>query len=79
MDRVRRAIAEEPRTPFQIVPFLVGDEAPSEMIVSWGLSEVLCYLRHLEARGEAGALDGAEPARWAVAVSQGERSRGACP
>jgi glyoxylase-like metal-dependent hydrolase (beta-lactamase superfamily II) len=67
VDRVRRAIAEEPRTPFEIVPFLVGDEAPSEMIVSWGLSEVLCYLRHLEVRGEAVALDGEDPARWRLA------------
>jgi glyoxylase-like metal-dependent hydrolase (beta-lactamase superfamily II) len=64
VERVRRAIADEPRTPFEIVPFLVGEEAPSEMLVSWGLSEVLCYLRHLEVRGEAAALDGEEPARW---------------
>jgi glyoxylase-like metal-dependent hydrolase (beta-lactamase superfamily II) len=64
VERVCRAIADEPRTPFEIVPFLVGEEAPSEMLVSWGLSEVLCYLRHLEVRGEAAALDGEEPARW---------------
>jgi glyoxylase-like metal-dependent hydrolase (beta-lactamase superfamily II) len=67
VDRVRQAIADEPRTPFDIVPFLVGDEAPSEMMVSWGLSEVLCYLRHLEVREEARPLDGEEPARWALA------------
>jgi glyoxylase-like metal-dependent hydrolase (beta-lactamase superfamily II) len=65
VDRVRRAIADAPRTPFELVPFLVGEEAPEEMMVSWGLSEVLCYLRHLEARGEARILDGEDPARWA--------------
>jgi glyoxylase-like metal-dependent hydrolase (beta-lactamase superfamily II) len=67
LDRVRRAIADQPRTPYEIVPFLVGEEAPGEMMVSWGLSEVLCYLRHLEVRGEAAALDGEAPARWTVA------------
>jgi hypothetical protein len=65
VDRVRRAITDAPRTPFELVPFLVGEEAPEEMMVSWGLSEVLCYLRHLEARGEARILDGEDPARWA--------------
>jgi glyoxylase-like metal-dependent hydrolase (beta-lactamase superfamily II) len=67
VDRVRGAIADEPRTPFEIVPFLVGEEAPSAMMVSWGLSEVLCYLRHLEVRGEALPVEGVEPFRWKVA------------
>jgi len=65
VDRVRGAIAERPRTPFEVVPVLVGEEAPTPMMVSWGLSEVLCYLRHLEVRGEAAPLDGEDPARWA--------------
>ena len=60
------SIAGGPRTPFDIVPFLVGEEAPSEMMVSWGLSAVLCYLRHLEVRGEAAPLDGEDPARWGL-------------
>jgi glyoxylase-like metal-dependent hydrolase (beta-lactamase superfamily II) len=61
--RVRNAIADGPKTPFEIVPTLLGDEAPSQMMVSWGLSEVLCYLQHLELAGEAAPIEG-DPARW---------------
>lgn len=50
--RVRRAVADGPQTPFQIVPKLMGVEELTPMLVSWGLSETLCYLRHLELRGE---------------------------
>jgi glyoxylase-like metal-dependent hydrolase (beta-lactamase superfamily II) len=64
MGRVRRALAEGPRTPFEIVPQLVGEEAPSQMMIGWGLSEVLCYLRHLELGGEAERVEGEEPERW---------------
>jgi glyoxylase-like metal-dependent hydrolase (beta-lactamase superfamily II) len=68
VDRVRRAIAAGPRTPFEIVPILVGEEARSQMMVSWGLSEVLCYLTHLERLGEAAAVEGEDPSRWALAA-----------
>ena len=50
---VRAAIADEPRTPFEIVPALVGPEASGGMAVSWGLSQALSYLDHLELLGEA--------------------------
>jgi hypothetical protein len=50
------------------VPRLFGDEAPRQLQINWGLSEVLCYLRHLELRGEAAPLDGEEPARWEAAA-----------
>jgi glyoxylase-like metal-dependent hydrolase (beta-lactamase superfamily II) len=63
--RVREAIAGGPRTPYEIVPALVGEEAPSGMMVSWGLSEALCYLRHLELAGEAARVEGEAPDRWA--------------
>jgi hypothetical protein len=36
------------------------------MMVSWGLSEVLVYLRHLEVREEAMPVEGEEPSRWAL-------------
>jgi glyoxylase-like metal-dependent hydrolase (beta-lactamase superfamily II) len=65
---VRTAIADGPRTPFEIVPTLVGEEAPSQMMVSWGLSEVLCYLTHLERLGEAVAVEGEDPSRWSLAA-----------
>jgi glyoxylase-like metal-dependent hydrolase (beta-lactamase superfamily II) len=66
--RVREAIAGGPRTPFETVPALVGEEAPSGMMVSWGLSEALCYLRHLELAGEASRVEGEDPDRWALAA-----------
>src|SRR3954452_16757163 len=49
---VRQAAADGAGTPFEIVPAIVGEDAPEQMRVSWGLSEVLCYLRHLEVMGE---------------------------
>jgi glyoxylase-like metal-dependent hydrolase (beta-lactamase superfamily II) len=52
LEAVRRAGADGARTPFEIVPAIVGEDAPEQMRVSWGLSEVLGYLRHLEALGE---------------------------
>ena len=42
-----------PRTPFEIVPDLVGEETSGPMAVSWGLAQVLSYLDHLELLGEA--------------------------
>jgi glyoxylase-like metal-dependent hydrolase (beta-lactamase superfamily II) len=68
IERVRRAIAGGPRTPFEIVPELVGRDASGSMMVSWGLSEVLCYLRHLELRGEAAKVEADDPERWALAA-----------
>jgi hypothetical protein len=49
---VRQAAADGAATPFEIVPAIVGEDAPEQMRVSWGLSEVLCYLRRLEVMGE---------------------------
>ncbi|MFL5826824.1 MAG: MBL fold metallo-hydrolase [Thermoleophilaceae bacterium] len=61
--RVRAAIASEPRTAYEIVPFLLGDENPSQMMMIWGMSETLVYLRHLERLSEAEKVD-SEPERW---------------
>jgi glyoxylase-like metal-dependent hydrolase (beta-lactamase superfamily II) len=66
LERVRGAIVHEPRTPFEIVPALIGDENLNPMMVNWGLSETLCYLRHLQVRGRA-VGDGASPERWSLA------------
>ena len=68
LDRVRRSIADGPKTPFDVVPEILDAELPTPMMVSWGLSEALCYLRHLERRGEAGRVEDAEPERWAAAA-----------
>jgi glyoxylase-like metal-dependent hydrolase (beta-lactamase superfamily II) len=68
VERVRAAIADGPRTPFELVPVVLGEEVPSQMLVGWGLSEVLCYLRHLELLGEAMPIQGEDPSRWSLAA-----------
>ena len=72
IERVRRAVADGPVTPFDAVPRLLGDDVElTPMMVNWGLSEVLCYLRHLERRGEVHKLDGSDPERWSLTASAG--------
>jgi glyoxylase-like metal-dependent hydrolase (beta-lactamase superfamily II) len=68
LDRVRKAIADGPRTPFEIIPDVIETQLPPAMKVFWGLSETLVYLNHLERRGEAARVDDAEPERWAPAA-----------
>jgi glyoxylase-like metal-dependent hydrolase (beta-lactamase superfamily II) len=66
--RVRGALDGRPVTPFEIVPILLETEEVSPMMLNWGLSEVLCYLRHLEQREEAhrvAAADSGGAERWA--------------
>jgi glyoxylase-like metal-dependent hydrolase (beta-lactamase superfamily II) len=73
MGRVRNALAGaggRPLTPFEIVPSLLGDPNPSPMMINWGLSETLSYLRHLERQSEAARVPDSEDAaeRWALAA-----------
>ena len=65
--RVRNALGDGPRMAFDVVPEMLDRELPRPMMVGWGLSEALCYLRHLELRGEVQRLDGSDPERWARA------------
>jgi glyoxylase-like metal-dependent hydrolase (beta-lactamase superfamily II) len=67
VERVRSAIANGPRTPYEIVPAMLDSEMPTGMMLNWGLTETLCYLRHLEHLGEAAAVEDSEPALWAAA------------
>jgi glyoxylase-like metal-dependent hydrolase (beta-lactamase superfamily II) len=64
LDRLRRALTNGPRTAFDLVPEVADPDLPPAMVVGWGLSETLSYLRHLERRGEASRVDGAEQERW---------------
>jgi glyoxylase-like metal-dependent hydrolase (beta-lactamase superfamily II) len=66
LDRMRRALADGPRTAFDLMPEVADPELPPPMMVGWGLSETLSYLTHLERRGEVERVDGAEPERWAA-------------
>jgi glyoxylase-like metal-dependent hydrolase (beta-lactamase superfamily II) len=67
IDRVRSALADGPRTPFEVVPALLGEEPASPMAVNWGLSEALCYLRYLEQGGHAVRVEDEDPERWRLA------------
>jgi glyoxylase-like metal-dependent hydrolase (beta-lactamase superfamily II) len=67
VDRVREAIAAGPRTPYEVVPHMLDSEMPTGMMLNWGLTETLCYLRHLQRLGEAAEVEDAEPALWAAA------------
>ena len=67
LDRVRIVLAGGAKTPFEIVPALVGTDDITPMLLNWGLNETLCYLRYLELRDEVEKVD-AEPERWAAAA-----------
>jgi glyoxylase-like metal-dependent hydrolase (beta-lactamase superfamily II) len=64
MGRVREAVEKEPRTPYEVVPALLGEEATTPMMLSWGLGETLSYLRHMEVLGEVVRTEGEGPERW---------------
>jgi glyoxylase-like metal-dependent hydrolase (beta-lactamase superfamily II) len=66
LDVVSDALSNGPRTPYELVPALVGTDRLSPMLVSWGVSQVLSYLRHMERCGTARELPDEEPARWAL-------------
>jgi glyoxylase-like metal-dependent hydrolase (beta-lactamase superfamily II) len=66
VDRVRAALADGAKTPYEIVPRLMGTEEVSAAMLNWGLSEALCYLRYLERRDGVRRLEESEPERWAL-------------
>jgi glyoxylase-like metal-dependent hydrolase (beta-lactamase superfamily II) len=71
MGRVRHALEQadgRPLTPFEIVPILLGDPNPSPMMVNWGLSETLSYLRHLERLSQASRVETEPAERWSLAA-----------
>jgi glyoxylase-like metal-dependent hydrolase (beta-lactamase superfamily II) len=70
IERVRHALENGgPKTPFEIVPSLIGKENLTPMMVNWGLSETLSYLRYLERRDgvvKAEEADAEGAVRWAL-------------
>jgi glyoxylase-like metal-dependent hydrolase (beta-lactamase superfamily II) len=68
LDVVRAEIASGAKMPFEIVPALVGPEASGGMAVSWGLSQALSYLDHLELLGEATRSNDGEHDVWEAAA-----------
>ena len=65
IELVRGALEGGVKTPFEIVPVVVGTEELTPMLLNWGLNETLCYLRYLERRdGVRNVGDGAETDRF---------------
>jgi len=62
VERVRGALDGRELTGFEVVPYVYGDSLSQEN-AHWLLSEILSYLTHLEALGEARRIAG-EPERW---------------
>ncbi len=71
IERVRSALSNGPVPAFDIVPDMLDHGLPGPMMIGWGLTEALCYLRHLEREG---AVERVEPRsdgdneRWALAA-----------
>jgi glyoxylase-like metal-dependent hydrolase (beta-lactamase superfamily II) len=63
LEGVRAALAGEPLTAFDVARRVYGD-AFSELTARWLFTKALCYLAHLEQRGEARRIGG-DPERWA--------------
>jgi glyoxylase-like metal-dependent hydrolase (beta-lactamase superfamily II) len=69
VERVRSALADGPRTPFDVVPALVGTDELTPILLNWGLNESLCYLRYLEVRERVRRLEAdGGPERWELAA-----------
>jgi glyoxylase-like metal-dependent hydrolase (beta-lactamase superfamily II) len=69
MHRLRASLANGPRTAFDLVPDMWSDvDLPKPLMIGWGLTEALCYLNHMELRGEVARLDGEEAERWELAA-----------
>jgi glyoxylase-like metal-dependent hydrolase (beta-lactamase superfamily II) len=57
-------------TAYELVPIVFGEEFARMM--SWALTIMLCYLRHLEATGRAERVsepDGSQPERWTATAA----------
>jgi glyoxylase-like metal-dependent hydrolase (beta-lactamase superfamily II) len=66
LERVRGALADGPRTAFEIIGDVVGPENLSPATAAWGLQLALAYLDHLALGGEVVEVEGEDPRRWAL-------------
>jgi glyoxylase-like metal-dependent hydrolase (beta-lactamase superfamily II) len=63
LERVREAVAAEPRTAFDVVADIVGAEKLTPATAAWGLQMSLAYLNHLAGAGELVEVEGSDPRR----------------
>jgi glyoxylase-like metal-dependent hydrolase (beta-lactamase superfamily II) len=68
--RVRSALEQGAKTPFEIVPTLMQSDDLTPMMVQWGLGETLVYLAYLERREQVAKVPEADDdlERWALAA-----------
>ena len=64
LDAVLAGLVAGPATAYDLAPAVYGDAFDPEM-AGWLLTELLCYLTHLEAAGAVARVEG-EPERWAT-------------
>ena len=55
---MRRALADEPRTAFEVISSFLGGRELSAGALGWALQVTSAYLDHLVALGEVDAVDG---------------------
>jgi glyoxylase-like metal-dependent hydrolase (beta-lactamase superfamily II) len=65
--KVRDSLAGGERTAFDIVAEILGPENVATPASAWVLQIVLSFLDHMAIAGEAAAVEGTDPQRWALA------------
>lgn len=66
LGRMRDSLAGGEKTAFEIVAEIVGPENLNSPASAWALQIVLSCLDHLAILGEATAIEGTDPQRWAL-------------
>jgi hypothetical protein len=66
LEAARAGLAGDPKTVVELVPEIYG-EPLTETNASWFLSEALCYLTHLELKGETLREPEGGAERWRLA------------
>ena len=64
LGKVRGALAEGERQPFEIVAEIVGPDNVNSPASAWALQIVLSCLDHMRIGGEAEPVEGTDPQRW---------------
>jgi hypothetical protein len=64
LEGLMQALGPEPLTALELAPQIHDGERLTEENAAWLLSETLCYLEHLEGRGEVTRQTDSDTVRW---------------
>ena len=64
LDRIRSALADQPRTPYDLAGPAIGLDSVPDLAIGWAMSLSNSYLRRLEITGQAKRMEDSDPARW---------------